>query len=74
MLLTTSAKTTLPQHSTGWRALRLISDRGGKSVKTGPADWIKAQHRRHSLEESLLIIEHRATVIRHIARLREHRP
>lgn len=56
MLLTTSAKTRLPRHSTGWRAIRIVTDRAGKNQPAGPADWIKAKHRAITLDDAAQMI------------------
>ena len=71
MLLTASPRTALPTHSTGWRALRIVSDRAGKGNVTGPGDWLKTKHRHLTLDQQIQIIQHRARIIRHIASLRE---
>lgn len=67
MLSTTSAKTRLPQHSTGWRALRIVTDRAGKYNPAGPADWIKARHREVTLPEAALMVQHRLRTIHEAA-------
>lgn len=52
----TSPKTRLPQHSTGWRAIRIVTDRAGKNQATGPADWLKAKHRAITLDDAAQMI------------------
>ena len=74
MLLTASPRTTLPQHSAGWRAIRIVTDRAGKNYKTGPADWVKVKHRRLDPGEVIAAVEQRIRVIRSVAALRESRP
>lgn len=74
MLLTASPKARIAQHSTGWRAMRIVTDRGGKFYVTGPADWIKAKHRALTLEEKFTLIHHRIRIIRSVHALRESRP
>ncbi|GGH93952.1 hypothetical protein ACFFGR_09510 [Arthrobacter liuii] len=69
MSSTTSAKTRLPQHSTGWPVRRRITDRAGKNQTTGPADWMKAKHREITLEEAAKIIQFRILAIRQVAHL-----
>lgn len=69
MLLTTSPRTRVPQHSTGWRAMRLISDRAGKYNPAGPADWIRAKHREVTLPEAALMVQHRLQAIHQAAQL-----
>lgn len=56
-MLLTSARTRLPQHSTGWRVMRLVSDRGGKNITEHPAAWGK--HREITAPEAFALLEHR---------------
>ena len=44
MSLTTSPKSRIASHSTGWRVMRLLADRAAKSVVEGPEQW--GIHRR----------------------------
>ena len=61
-----------PKHSTGWRVLRLVSDRGGKHTTETPSQWGK--HRAVSADEAIALIERRVHSIRAVIALRETRP
>lgn len=69
MLLTSSAKTRLPQHSTGWRALRIVSDRAGKNHPSGPADWLRAKHRAITIDDAAELIRWRIRAVRQVSPL-----
>lgn len=62
MLLTSSPKTTLPQHSAGWAVLRVVKDRAYKYMTETPAHW--GRHRRLNRDE----------VIKFMLHIRETRP
>lgn len=65
----TSPKTRLPQHSTGWRAIRIVTDRAGKNQATGPADWLRAKHRDITTVEAAELIRWRIQGIRQVTPL-----
>lgn len=72
MLLTTSPRTTIAKHSTGWQVMRMITDRGGKNRKEVPAEWGK--HRLLTAAEAFTLLEQRVRAIRSVMALRETRP
>ena len=72
MLLTTSPRTTLAKHSTGWKAMRLVTDRSGKNRVEPPAEWGK--HRLLTPEEAFTVLERRVRIARGLMNLRETRP
>ena len=72
MLLTSSPRTTIAKHSTGWGVMRVVTDRGGKNLKEGPNDWGK--HRFMTTVEAFAALERRVRVVGGIMRLRETRP
>jgi hypothetical protein len=65
--------TKLPQHSTGWRALRIVSDRAAKGYKPVPTDWLRPRHREISLEEAAEIIKARLRIQRQVSQLHSRR-
>lgn len=72
MLLTTSAKTTLPKHSAGWAVMRLVTDRGGKNLVEPPTAW--GRHRNITAEEAFKLLEQRVRIAKGLMNLRETRP
>lgn len=72
MLLTSSPKLTLPRHSTGWRVMRLVTDRGGKNTLEGPAVW--GRHRILTGHEAQAAIRYRIRTVQALTRSREIRP
>jgi len=73
MLLTASPKSRIASHSTGWRVMRLVADRGGKNLHEGPAQW--GAHRaimNHA--EHVRYIAHQFDRLTEFYRLRGRRP
>lgn len=72
MLLTSSTKTRIPQHSAGWGVMRLITDRGGKNTVEHPSVW--GRHRELTAPEAFALLEHRVRTANQLKRTRETRP
>lgn len=72
MLLTTSPRTTIAKHSTGWQVMRVLHDRGGKNRVEHPTEWGK--HRLTTAAEAIRILENRVRIIAKVMNLRETRP
>ena len=73
MSLTTLApRTTLPQHSAGWRVMRLVTDRGGKNAQEWPLK--SGKRRAATTAEKVQLIKHQIRILQTMTTQRETRP
>ena len=72
MSATTSPKTTIAKHSTGWRVMRLVADRAAKGILESPAQW--GGHRLMNHADKIRYINYQFEQLTAFYRLRGRRP